>query len=50
MNLKLVDGDIGLEETAKRVVSAAIQNFETVRSRISTCRQGIKMLAEVFQS
>ena len=29
-NLKLVDGDIGLEETAKRVVSAAIQNFETV--------------------
>src|SRR6266478_7394503 len=29
-DLKLVDGDIGLEETAKRVVSAAIQNFETV--------------------
>jgi NAD(P)-dependent dehydrogenase (short-subunit alcohol dehydrogenase family) len=29
-DLKLVDGDIGLEETAKRVVRAAIQNFETV--------------------
>ena len=29
-DLKLVDGDIGIEETAKRVVSAAIQNFETV--------------------
>ena len=29
-DLKLVDGDIGLEETAKRVVSAAIQSFETV--------------------
>lgn len=29
-DLKLVDGDIGLEETAKRVVSAAIQNFGTV--------------------
>ena len=31
-DLKLVDGDIGLEETAKRVVSAAIQNFETIPS------------------
>lgn len=29
-DLKLVDGDIGLEETAKRVVSIAIQNFGTV--------------------
>src|SRR5258706_13640009 len=29
-DLKLVDGDIGLEETAKRVVSSAIQNFGTV--------------------
>src|SRR5258708_6582320 len=29
-DLKLVDGDIGIEETAKRVVSIAIQNFGTV--------------------
>ena len=29
-DLKLVDGDIGIEETAKRVVSTAIQNFGTV--------------------
>jgi hypothetical protein len=29
-DLKLVDGDIGAEETAKRVVSTAIQNFGTV--------------------
>jgi NAD(P)-dependent dehydrogenase (short-subunit alcohol dehydrogenase family) len=29
-DLKLVDGDIGSEETAKRVVSTAIQNFGTV--------------------
>ena len=29
-DLKLVDGDIGLEETAKRVLSTAIQNFGTV--------------------
>jgi NAD(P)-dependent dehydrogenase (short-subunit alcohol dehydrogenase family) len=29
-DLKLVDGDIGIAETAKRVVSTAIQNFGTV--------------------
>jgi NAD(P)-dependent dehydrogenase (short-subunit alcohol dehydrogenase family) len=29
-DLKLVDGDIGIEETAKHVVSTAIQNFGTV--------------------
>jgi NAD(P)-dependent dehydrogenase (short-subunit alcohol dehydrogenase family) len=29
-DLKLVDGDIGMEETAKRIVSSAIQNFGTV--------------------
>src|SRR5260370_2721467 len=29
-DLKLVDGDIGIEETAKRIVSTAIQNFGTV--------------------
>ena len=29
-DLRLEDGDIGLEETAKRVVSTAIQNFGTV--------------------
>src|ERR1700726_4044367 len=29
-DLKLVDGDIGLEETAKHVVITAIQNFGTV--------------------
>jgi NAD(P)-dependent dehydrogenase (short-subunit alcohol dehydrogenase family) len=29
-DLKLVDGDIGLEETAKHVVRTAIQNFGTV--------------------
>src|SRR5258707_11125642 len=29
-DLKLVDGDIGVEETAKHVVSTAIQNFGTV--------------------
>ena len=29
-DLKLVDGDIGIEETAKRVVSTAIQNFGAV--------------------
>jgi len=29
-DLKLVDGDIGIEETAKRAVSTAIQNFGTV--------------------
>jgi NAD(P)-dependent dehydrogenase (short-subunit alcohol dehydrogenase family) len=29
-DLKLVDGDIGIEETAKRVVRTAIQNFGTV--------------------
>ena len=29
-DLKLVDGDIGLFETAKRVVDAAIQNFERI--------------------
>ena len=29
-DLKLVDGDIGLEETAKHVVRSATQNFGTV--------------------
>ena len=29
-DLKFVDGDIGMEETAKRVVSNAIENFGTV--------------------
>jgi NAD(P)-dependent dehydrogenase (short-subunit alcohol dehydrogenase family) len=29
-DLKLVDGDIGIEETAKHVVSTAIENFGTV--------------------
>jgi NAD(P)-dependent dehydrogenase (short-subunit alcohol dehydrogenase family) len=29
-DLKLVDGDIGIEETAKHVVRTAIQNFGTV--------------------
>jgi NAD(P)-dependent dehydrogenase (short-subunit alcohol dehydrogenase family) len=29
-DLKLVDGDIGIEETAKHVVRSAIQNFGTV--------------------
>jgi len=29
-DLKLVDGDIGIEETAKRVVSTAIQSFGAV--------------------
>jgi NAD(P)-dependent dehydrogenase (short-subunit alcohol dehydrogenase family) len=29
-DLKLVDGDIGIEETAKHVVSTAIQNFGTL--------------------
>jgi NADP-dependent 3-hydroxy acid dehydrogenase YdfG len=29
-DLKLVDGDIGIAQTAKRVVSTAIQNFGTV--------------------
>src|ERR1700724_3371152 len=29
-DLKLVDGDIGIEETAKHVVHTAIQNFGTV--------------------
>ena len=29
-DLKLMDGDICIEETAKRVVSTAIQNFGTV--------------------
>ena len=29
-DLKLVDGDIGIAETAKRIVSSAIQNFGTV--------------------
>jgi NADP-dependent 3-hydroxy acid dehydrogenase YdfG len=29
-DLKLVDGDIGSEETAKHVVRTAIQNFGTV--------------------
>src|ERR1700736_156303 len=29
-DLKFVDGDIGMEETAKRIVSSAIQNFGTV--------------------
>src|ERR1700720_2525951 len=39
-DLKLVDGDIGIEETAKHVVRSAIQNFGTVDLLVKQRRRG----------
>jgi NAD(P)-dependent dehydrogenase (short-subunit alcohol dehydrogenase family) len=36
-DLKLVDGDIGVEETAKRVVSTAIQSFSLLFLHFPSC-------------
>jgi NADP-dependent 3-hydroxy acid dehydrogenase YdfG len=46
-DLKLVDGDIGIEETAKHVVRTAIQNFGTIDLLVSRSRKIIRTKTKI---